>query len=248
MPLPTIEADALHMRQIFQNLLSNALKYHKPGVPPVIDITTKTQKNRVSLSISDNGIGFDDKQADKLFQPFERLHTHLDYEGTGMGMAICQRVVHAYKGTITATSQVQKGSTFLIQFPLKMVKEDVKTSKAHILLVENSPKDQEKTIKTLTENGYTYEVSQNGRDALNAYLKNNFDLILMDWELPVMDGLEASRAIRKMSHTHTPIIALTGVIVSEVRKNCLSAGMDDILKKSVPEKTLIKTIEKWLKK
>jgi PAS domain S-box-containing protein len=130
--LPTVRGDESQLRQLFQNLLSNALKFSLPDQPPVINVTTVVVKadkvpnssGRISLAakftkidVSDNGIGFEQKYADRIFQVFQRLHSHSQYAGTGVGLAICQRVAENHGGAITATSQPGKGTTFSVYLP-----------------------------------------------------------------------------------------------------------------------------------
>jgi signal transduction histidine kinase len=125
--LPTIEADPLQMRQLLQNLIGNALKFHRPGTPPVIQVTGEIIKPEwangtdadglARLTFSDNGIGFDEKYLDRIFTPFQRLHARSEYEGTGMGLAVCRKIVERHGGQITAQSQPEQGATFLVTLP-----------------------------------------------------------------------------------------------------------------------------------
>lgn len=131
--LPTIEADPTQMRQLLQNLISNALKFHRPGHPPVINIeSTLLDEAPTSLlndtipgvpycqiTVSDNGIGFDEKYADRIFTVFQRLHSRNQYEGTGVGLALCRKIAERHRGTIKATSKIDEGATFIVTLPLK---------------------------------------------------------------------------------------------------------------------------------
>lgn len=118
--LPTLEADRIQMRQLFQNIISNGMKYKKPGVPPQITITGSLDKNnRHIISFEDNGVGFDLIHKDKMFQPFQRLHSNKGISGSGMGLFICKKIVIAHRGTISVQSQQSKGSTFTISLPDK---------------------------------------------------------------------------------------------------------------------------------
>jgi len=131
-PLPTIEAEPLHMRQLFQNLIGNALKFKRPEVTPVVTVRSEPVKpgdegvpldglvrNWMRLSVSDNGIGFDPKYADRIFLVFQRLHSRAEYEGTGMGLAIARKIVEHHGGTITARSGPGEGATFVFILPDK---------------------------------------------------------------------------------------------------------------------------------
>jgi two-component system sensor kinase FixL len=116
--LPFIEADIAQMRQLFQNLFTNALKYHQTGVSPVIKISGSSNIDGfIKISVEDNGIGFDEKYMNKIFKPFERLHTKDRYEGTGMGLAICQKIVNQHGGKIVVKSKPSQGTTFIVSLP-----------------------------------------------------------------------------------------------------------------------------------
>lgn len=117
--LPTIVGDQLLMRQLFQNLIGNALKFHQPEQPPCIKISYEALPgNAVRVFIQDNGIGFNIEDAERIFQPFQRLVSKSQYEGSGMGLAICRKIVERHGGTITATSKPREGSTFVVTLPL----------------------------------------------------------------------------------------------------------------------------------
>jgi two-component system sensor kinase FixL len=117
--LPTLEADGLQMRQLFQNLVANALKFHRPDTPPVVKISASVKGNECVLSIQDNGIGFDEKYLDRIFTIFQRLHGRQAYEGTGVGLAVCRRIAERHSGQITARSAVGHGARFLVSLPVK---------------------------------------------------------------------------------------------------------------------------------
>jgi signal transduction histidine kinase len=120
--LPTLQADPLQMYQLFQNLISNALKYHRPGIPPVINLSSsKIEDGYWALNVTDNGIGFDSKFSDKIFKLFERLHSQNEYSGTGIGLAICEKIAKLHKGEITVKTQINAGTTFIITLPEKQV-------------------------------------------------------------------------------------------------------------------------------
>ncbi|MCK6440481.1 MAG: PAS domain S-box protein, partial [Planctomycetes bacterium] len=120
-PMPEIEAEPTQMRQLFQNLIGNALKYRKPGVPPVVIVSavplSEPGFNGYRFEISDNGIGFEEKFSDKIFQVFQRLHARGEYEGTGIGLAICEKIVTRHNGRIRVTSTPDVGSVFTVELP-----------------------------------------------------------------------------------------------------------------------------------
>jgi len=120
--LPVITADATHMRQLFQNLIGNALKFHRPDVAPVVSVSLceSSDPEMYTICVEDNGIGFDERYLDRIFSVFQRLHGKDEYEGTGIGLAVVRKIVERYGGTITATSKKNVGSTFKVSFPKKL--------------------------------------------------------------------------------------------------------------------------------
>jgi PAS domain S-box-containing protein len=116
--LPSIDADPLQMRQLLQNLVSNALKFHREGVPPRVDISGESDNGRVRVVVRDNGIGFEEKYAERIFTMFERLHGRGSYEGTGIGLAICRKIAERHGGEIAARSTPGQGSTFIVTLPV----------------------------------------------------------------------------------------------------------------------------------
>ncbi|HZW03296.1 MAG TPA: ATP-binding protein [Anaerolineaceae bacterium] len=121
--LPVIEADPVQMRQLLQNLLSNSLKFYREDVPPVVRVCAKTKgRSQVEISVADNGIGFSMEYVDVIFEPFRRLHGRSNYEGSGVGLAICRRIVERHNGQITATSEPDQGAVFVITLPVQQDK------------------------------------------------------------------------------------------------------------------------------
>lgn len=117
--LPAIEADPSQMRQLFQNLIANALKFSLPNAAPQVQVSATVDGNRCTISVSDNGIGFEEKYLDRIFAIFQRLHGKHEYEGTGVGLAVCRRIVDRHGGSITAKSEPGKGATFFVTLPVK---------------------------------------------------------------------------------------------------------------------------------
>ncbi|MES2648835.1 MAG: ATP-binding protein [Bacteroidota bacterium] len=117
--LPIIQADPSLIQQLFNNIISNALKYSREAVPPIISINAKNENDEVTITISDNGIGFEEKYLDKIFTLFQRLHGKQAYSGNGLGLAICRKIVQLHNGSIYAKSAVNEGSTFFIKLPIK---------------------------------------------------------------------------------------------------------------------------------
>lgn len=122
--LPTIEADPTQMHQLLQNLIGNALKYHKDNISPTVQVLAQIKGGECQISVKDNGIGFDIQYLDRIFKPFQRLHNREEYEGSGMGLAICRRIVERHGGKITAASTPGEGSTFIVTLPIHPSKGD----------------------------------------------------------------------------------------------------------------------------
>jgi signal transduction histidine kinase len=114
--LPTIEADGPQIRHLLQNLVENAVKYRNDNEPPVVKIHWETSGNDGSLLVEDNGIGFEEQYLDRIFKPFQQLHGPGKFEGTGMGLAICRKIVERHGGSITARSEPGQGTTFIVRF------------------------------------------------------------------------------------------------------------------------------------
>ncbi|HEX7974476.1 MAG TPA: ATP-binding protein, partial [Anaerolineales bacterium] len=124
--LPTVEADPVQIRQLLQNLIGNALKFHRPDSPPRVKVSGETLSpagpagsTMVQIRVEDNGIGFDEQFAERIFQPFQRLHGRSEYEGTGIGLAICRKIVERHAGKITVESKPGQGATFIVTLPLE---------------------------------------------------------------------------------------------------------------------------------
>lgn len=120
--LPTIEADRLQMRQLLQNLVGNALKFRRPGEPAVVDVSARHVDGAWELVVADQGIGFDEKYLDRIFRPFQRLHTRKDYVGTGIGLAICKKIAEHHGGSIRAAGKPGEGATFVVTLPVHAVR------------------------------------------------------------------------------------------------------------------------------
>ena len=122
-PLPKVSGDTAQLRQLFQNLISNAVKYQRPGIKSVIRIYGEQKDGTGRVFVEDDGIGFEEKYLDKIFEPFQRLHGRSEYQGIGIGLAICRKIVERHGGTITATSTPGKGSTFIVTLPVEKQNE-----------------------------------------------------------------------------------------------------------------------------
>ena len=266
--------DPVRLRQILLNLLGNAIKFTDRGeVALTVAPGEQTSSGMtVHFSVRDTGIGIaEDKQA-LIFEPFRQADGSITrrHEGSGLGLAICTRLVALAGGDIWVESRVGEGSTFhfTFSFTLALDVENIPEDRQillpsstpipqlpgpqlHILLAEDNTVNQKLVVSMLGKHGHHVVVAANGQDVLEAIERQSFDLILMDVQMPQMDGLEATAAIRESergSNRHVPIIALTAHAMRGDLERCVRAGMDDYITKPIDLEGLRRTIEKWSSK
>ncbi|MBF0189345.1 MAG: response regulator, partial [Magnetococcales bacterium] len=260
-----IEADAQRLRQILLNLIGNAVKFTPQGRVEVrVGLSEDGQQHH--FTISDTGIGISLDKLEHIFKPFTQAddtRTRL-FGGTGLGLSICRRLVTAMGGRIWAESVVNAGSRFLFTLPLKRVEKVdgaalqpvVRQTKRHqpkthargdqgyhILLVEDAVDNQLVVQAFLKNSPYRVSIANNGAEAVDAYAPGRFDLILMDVQMPVMDGIAATRAIRIQESDsgaeRVPIIAFTAHAMGEDTRRIMDAGCDLHLSKPVRKQRLL---------
>ena len=259
--------DSLKIKQALINILGNSVKFTDPPGRIAFDIEqTAMQDGRAMLrfTMRDTGIGMDQEFIPRLFDAFsqENNDNTSRYGGSGLGMAITKSFVEMMGGTIGVESEKGVGSTFTVSVPLKPVQEEAKSEKQsddapsvagrHLLVAEDQELNAEILIDLLEMESITTEWVQNGQMAVERFAacgKGHFDAILMDMRMPVMDGLSAAQAIRKLNRPDAktvPIIALTANAFEEDVKQCLQAGMNAHLAKPVDIETLKKTLGRFL--
>jgi len=253
----TVTGDPTRLRQILTNLLSNAVKFTDKGD---IEVSVSNKKlesanHEIHFAVKDTGIGISEDEINRLFQPFTQLDssTSRRYGGTGLGLAISKRLVKMMGGKIWADSQLGFGSTFhftilagtAINEPARrrelahrLVPESSRASlnrALRILLAEDNIVNQKVMLRMLNKLGYLPDVAANGLEVLQAIERQPYDIILMDVQMPEMDGLEAAKKIReKWPESERPkIIAITAYALHGDREKCLAAGMDDYISKPV---------------
>ena len=268
-PYPYIYGSPLHLRQIFLNIYSNCIKYNRPGGK----ITTHTDslgeqdgKCTYRWTISDTGIGMSPDFVDHIFEPFtqEKQDARSYYHGTGLGMTITKELVDRMGGSITVTSQLGVGSTFVITLPFEIAPSSEQTPDAHaapdisiagckLLLVEDNALNAEIAQILLTDEGATVTVVTDGKQAVEIVQNNppdTFDAVLMDVMMPVMNGIDAAKTIRSLNRPDAktlPIIAMTANAFYEDAQKCLAAGMNAHLAKPLQIKKVKQTIAEWVK-
>lgn len=269
-----VYCDNLKLNQILLNLLSNAVKFSKPY--DVITITIYQNKSNIKeyavykLHIKDNGIGMSQEFQSRIFEPFEREHTSTvsKTQGTGLGMSITKNLVDLMGGTIEVYSELNKGTEFVLHFTFKIqngiqqVREIAADddlpytdfSSKRLLLVEDNELNREIAIEILSEDGFIIETAEDGQIALEM-VKNSspgyYDAILMDIQMPVMNGYQATKEIRKLGIkglADIPIIAMTANAFDEDKKEALANGMNYHIAKPIDTTILNETLKKILKK
>jgi PAS domain S-box-containing protein len=252
--------DPNRIRQILNNLFSNALKFthrgridlHVQGVP------LENHQYALKIQIKDTGIGIADKKIEQIFSAFQQADssTSREYGGTGLGLTISQHLANAMKGEIEAESELGAGSTFSLSIPLKPGVSETAVKSTSLkrnyqvtaLLAEDNIVNAKIASKILEKLGVKSVVVENGELALNEAQKRTFDLILMDVNMPVMDGITATKKIRELGSdtSKLPILALTANAMLEDKERCLKAGMNGFISKPIKLARLIEELDKVL--
>lgn len=258
-----VDGDPTRIRQILTNFLSNAFKFTEAG-----DIAVNVEVDHTSgftkFSITDSGIGLSKEAQSKLFQSYTQADksTARKYGGTGLGLTICKNLVGLMKGEIGVESEEGNGSTFWFKIPLPeanetpkdqgelLIEELSRTLKGvNILVAEDNSVNQLIIKKILGKYGMNCQIAKNGEDAFQNYTEADFDFVLMDCEMPVLNGYEATEKIRQWEsqngNERTPIVALTANVMKEQQDKCLAVGMDSHLAKPLDQEQLLSTLARY---
>lgn len=253
--------------RILVALVSNAIRFTEKGV---IKLSIKIQNTKDEIptfifTVSDTGIGIPDDKIDQIFKLFFQIEDGLSskYGGTGIGLAITKRMIEMLDGTISVQSKLGKGSTFTVSIPIELAlnqafKEEPTlynsgnwSERVNVLVADDHKNNQLLMSKILNRKGFQVYCVSNGQEAVNAFRTGEFDLVFMDVQMPIMNGLEATRAIRKIEKKnkikHTPIIAVTAGAFDSDRIACEEAGMDEYSPKPLKREELEVIIEKVMK-
>jgi two-component system, sensor histidine kinase len=261
----TVRGAPGRIRQVLINMLGNAIKFTDEGT---VSLRARLEEDQgrsalVRFEVADTGIGIDAKQQGRLFESFTQADasTTRRFGGTGLGLAICKQLVERMGGTIGIHSDPGVGSTFWFTLSLeKTAATDARrtvdppdiiaaTSRGHVLVVDDNPVNQAVAARMLEKRGHIVDVADNGIEAVAAVMGVVYDAVLMDCQMPEMDGFEATREIRRRegSQRHTPIIAMTAGAMTGDREKCLAAGMDAYLSKPIKAETLGEMVDRWVR-
>ena len=266
-----LKGDPLRLGQIFLNLVGNAIKFTERGIVTLRarSVAETAEAVQVRFEVSDTGIGIDSEAQARLFQPFEQADNSMSrsYGGTGLGLAISKHLVQLMGGEIGANSAPGQGSTFWFVVPLKKrepvtvlptpsyapkaAEQRLQTEFAgtRILLAEDEPIAQEVSRFLLEDINLVVDLAEDGQQALVLARQNRYALILMDVQMPVLNGVEATKAIRANSlNQTTPIFAMTANAFDEDQESCLAAGMNEHISKPIDPDKLYETMLFWLEK
>jgi CheY-like chemotaxis protein/anti-sigma regulatory factor (Ser/Thr protein kinase) len=254
--------DSRRLTQVVSNLINNAIKFTPQGeISLKVDLLDRgTGSVTVRIVVSDTGIGIAPKDQHRIFEPFvqaDMSHTR-SYGGTGLGLSICNKLVERMGGSISLESEAGAGSRFTIELPFVVtdpVAEPAASGTAveftptgsTVLVAEDNLINLKATSGMLRKMVYTVVCAADGKEALAHWMQGGIDVVLMDIQMPVMDGIEAMQFIRareQNSGCHTPVVALTAHAMQEDRERLLKAGFDGYLAKPVEAQTLINEISR----
>lgn len=254
--------DQMRLRQILFNLAGNAIKFTEWGEVQInVRVLEKdTKEANLEFTVRDTGIGISQKDIERIFKPFGQADasTSRRFGGTGLGLSICSSLVSRMDGKIWVESTLGQGSVFHFTIQLPLAKELPTKSEPvgmvdngiivplHILLVEDNPGNQKLASYILHDRGHTVECASSGLQAIEMVQKNDYDIILMDVQMPVMDGIEATAAIRacEKNNKRVPIVAMTAYAMKGDRERFIAADMDDYLSKPINVHELFSVVER----
>jgi len=264
-----LRGDVLRLRQVLINLVSNAVKFTERGSVKleVKNHSTADHGLRIQFVVTDSGIGIAPEDQERIFAPFTQVDASSTrrHGGTGLGLAIASDLVRAMGDRLRVTSRVGHGSSFWFSTPLLRESPAAPTPAGpgamrppsgpqaprpagpiRVLLAEDTPTNQKLIMQVLNKHGHAVDIAATGEQAVAMAERTKYDVILMDVQMPKMDGLQATAAVRASAEgASVPIIALTAHAMAGDRQRCLDAGMDDYLAKPLDVRKLVETVETW---
>lgn len=258
--LPTrIKTDPYRLKQILINLISNSIKFTDHGK---VRLSARLEGFDLLFSVADSGIGLTNAERGRLFQPFSQTNTAMNrkYEGTGLGLILSKRLANLMSGDVYLESSIPgQGSVFVARIPAHLPEFQIGASRdpnqsalpterfegKRVLVVDDTPDNRFLIEKILTRRGFHVEHAENGQEGVQKALRGDFDLVLMDVQMPVMDGYTAVRMLRQQ-HFGKPIIAVTAHAMKGDRMSCLDAGYSDYLTKPIQVNEFMKVLSQHL--
>jgi CheY-like chemotaxis protein len=253
--------DANRIRQIVVNLVGNAIKYTDSGsIALHVAVKNRGGLEDVTVSVVDTGIGIAEETQALLFQEFSQLDSRSSrkYGGTGLGLAISKKLAELMGGEVGVKSRLGGGSTFWFRLPLSLAagapdaslgaaERILPSLNLHVLVVEDNAVNRRVAVAFLGKLGCTVETAEDGNDAVRIWSAGAYDIILMDCQMPDLDGYGATKEIRMQERSggRTPIIAMTAHALGGARDVCLAAGMDDYISKPIDFFELVRLMERW---
>ncbi len=249
--------DAVRLRQILAHLLANAIKFTSAGHVEMAVSATSVGDEQIDLrvSVTDTGIGIAEAELKSIFESFRQLETGLArrFTGLGLGLSLAQKITSLMHGDVTVVSSPGKGSTFTVDIPLGAAQErrhgrlGAPEMARRILVVEDNPVAQTITTQALRKRGFEVDCASSGKQAVAAAAAVVYDLILMDLQMPEMDGFQTTAAMRSLeAYRKVPIVALTANSSTDYRELCVQHGFNGFLSKPIRSKDLIAAVERFL--
>ena len=248
----TMIGDAARIQDLLGHLLDNAIKFTHHGR---VDLELTREGQVLKIEVRDTGIGIDPERKARIFESFHQIDSGLsrNYPGLGLGLALVQKLLALMGGEITAVSEPERGSTFTVRLPIRLPAGSRDKTASHsagapaILAVEDNPVGLKVLRHALKDRAVHVDTATDGAEAIQAAAARHYDLILMDLQMPHMDGLEATAAVRRLpGYENVPILALTANYSDEIRQQCQRHGMQDFLSKPLTPPALWSAVSRWL--
>jgi signal transduction histidine kinase/CheY-like chemotaxis protein len=258
--------DKVRLKQVLINLLNNAIKFTPENGTVSLEVKYDPKIDMMLFSVSDTGIGISAQNQEKIFKKFNQADnsTTRKFGGTGLGLSISFQLVRLMGGELQVQSELGKGCRFYFSLPIEEhIEPEAKESKSlfmddteeitfegHVLIVEDNKTNQMLLSMILDDLGLTFDIANDGTEAVKIYQEKSYQVILMDENMPNMNGIEATRHILEIEqnsgHVHTPIVAVTANALKEDRARFLAAGLDDFIAKPYTEEDIVQVLDKYL--